>query len=269
MTSDELVGCLFEPIADYVEAHFRELSDDQLNKFRPLEIRNHGIELSWFGETIRRAVPDLVRYIRTVGPDLVLRDGTEIELKAASDCWPQYMAGAEMLRGWRRKYLNHPDHPSFAGCLFLGDGSNESKIEEIRSISEPAVELRAHRLFQDAVGNRWVLGLLLRADWPGERSASRPMLVMQPHPLNAMQTDKGANKMLHIKHPVIDAELLDLYKTVNPESETKEILETFLVSLLDVFAKARKPLSLRRHEIGYTVDGPNGKGKTKGSHLNY
>lgn len=40
MTSDELVGCLFEPIADYVEAHFRELSDDQLNKFRPLGIRN-------------------------------------------------------------------------------------------------------------------------------------------------------------------------------------------------------------------------------------
>lgn len=165
MTSDELVGRLFEPIARHVEAYFGELSHDQLNEFRPREIRNHGIEVSWFGGMIMRALPDLVRSIRTRGPDLLLFDGTEIELKAASDCWPQYMAGTEKSAGWR-KYLNHPNHPSFAGCLFLGDGSKESKIEEIRRISRPAVELRAYRLFKDARDDCWVLGLLLRTDWP-------------------------------------------------------------------------------------------------------
>jgi len=166
MTQEKLVSRLFKTVAAYLRGFERELEE-----FRVSGVVNHGIE-PWFGVKIKEAVSELVLDIRPRGPDLILRDGTEIELKASTNCGSTYMAGTSIKdRGWQIMYLHRP---KFAGCLFLGDGfrdksSVEDKIKQITDLANPdVVKFHKHQgpALRDAGGNYWLLGLLLRTDWP-------------------------------------------------------------------------------------------------------
>ena len=90
------------------------------------------------------------------------------------------MAGTDKSNPWQ-KYHNHPRHPMFGGCLFLGGFKNLSKnedkikktikgkIADIKDEANPDV-VKLHdppRYFPDPSDKHWwLLGLLLRTDWP-------------------------------------------------------------------------------------------------------
>ena len=73
-----------------------------------------------------------------------------IELKAATDLNPTY------LREGATKYCV-PKYSTFAGCLFLGDGSDDSKINQL---SKGGIELLASQKIYDGAGT-WLVGLLV------------------------------------------------------------------------------------------------------------
>jgi hypothetical protein len=98
-----------------------------------------GIE-GWLKVQVVAALGSLVKRLQNKGLDLLLASGVEIELRAATDLnIPRLSAGA-----------------SVAPCLFVGEGSDESRIA---SFQKHGVDLLAHQFFSDGA-EQWVLGLL-------------------------------------------------------------------------------------------------------------
>jgi len=107
--------------------------------------KNSGIQ-GWFKVETIAALRDYVKEVRDKGPDLVLEiheNKMGIELVAASDSNPFNIK----LRTTQFKTL----------CLFLGDGSDKERIEEL--LSDRDVEVVTHETFRDD-GNRWIIGLV-------------------------------------------------------------------------------------------------------------
>lgn len=134
---------VFAHVADRVNA-----KRDYLPQFHGF--KNQGLE-GWFTVQAILALGERVERIQlNNGPDLVLRDAAaviEVELKAASDLNPSWV-----LRD-AKKYLSRPN---FAGCVFLGDGTDEGKMDSLCSDEE--VQLYTHRRFHDGTG-WWLIGL--------------------------------------------------------------------------------------------------------------
>src|SRR6266496_1791930 len=74
-----------------------------------------GVE-GWFKIIVALALQGRISRIRGKGVDVLLRDGTEIELRAGSDLYIGYL-----VKGITEK-------PTAAACLFLGDGRNPAKL---------------------------------------------------------------------------------------------------------------------------------------------
>ena len=101
---------------------------------------NIGIE-GWFKVEVIAALNGKVKKIQNKGPDLLMQDRTEIELKAATDLNTNYIfSGAS-------KY-NVP-------CLFLGDRNNINQIQKLKSNNKFQVEYKA---FNDGNGD-WIVGI--------------------------------------------------------------------------------------------------------------
>lgn len=125
-----------------------------LNEFYGSDVpATAGIE-GWFTVQVILTLGEDVKTMNlTRGPDLGLRgvDSTIwLELKGAANLCRDY------LHKGVTKYCDDSRFPNFAGCLFLGDGSDESKIDEL---SEGGVELIEREIIPN--GERtWIVGLL-------------------------------------------------------------------------------------------------------------
>ena len=125
---------VFPPVARRIQNRADSLRG--LKRFR-----RTGIE-GWLKVEVVAALGDIVKRFRNKGPDLMLASGAQIELKAATD-------------------LNVPWLSRCAAqvpCLFLGDGSDESRIGRFQQYG---VDLVAHQFFSDGA-EKWVLGLIRR-----------------------------------------------------------------------------------------------------------
>jgi hypothetical protein len=150
----DLVRDVFEPVAQRVESRRDSLTE--LHRFNARQVGS-GIGLeAWFKVEVVKALGKLVKRICNKGPDLELADDdltVMIELKASTDLNTSLKKGSGSPGEAVTKYCHMPN---FAGCLFLGDGSEDSKINQL---SKDGVELLASQKIHDGVGT-WIVGLL-------------------------------------------------------------------------------------------------------------
>jgi len=102
---------------------------------------NSGIE-GWFKVEIIAVLGDRVEALKNKGPDLLLKDGTKVELKA----------GTNFSRAWFVEPIRKYDVP----CLFLGDGTGQT---EFPITSRDDFEVVGCQVFSDGSGE-WMISLL-------------------------------------------------------------------------------------------------------------
>lgn len=112
---------------------------DSLREVR--RFRRSGIE-GWLKVEAVAALGQKIEALQNKGPDLLLRTGDKIQLKAATDLNIQY------IREGATKYGTP--------CIFLGDGDDGERIERI---SGGGVKLVDRQVLSDGV-NQWVVGIV-------------------------------------------------------------------------------------------------------------
>ena len=126
---------IFAPVARRVESRADSLRG--LKRFQ-----RTGFE-AWLKVEVQAALGDKVVRLMNNGPDLVLTSGERAELKAATDLNVSYLSqGATK------------DH---VPCLFLGDGSDMSRMARF---ADHGVEVIAQHRLSDGSEN-WVIGLIV------------------------------------------------------------------------------------------------------------
>lgn len=131
MTDEELRRTVFQPLVLHLRAQANSLQ--AIRRFR-----GGGIE-GWFKVEVVAALVDRVESIRNKGADLILKDATEIELKAGCGL------DAAHIRKGALKYG--------VPCLFLGYGGNLDLLDNEQ------VTLLAHAHLCDGHDN-WTVGLI-------------------------------------------------------------------------------------------------------------
>jgi len=105
-----------------------------------------GIE-GWFKVEIVAVLGEKVRSLQNKGPDLVIedgtKDGTEVELKAATD--------------FNRAWFLDPIDKFGCACLFLGDGTGRTGF---KASAKDNFEVVGSEVFRDGLGGRWIIGLV-------------------------------------------------------------------------------------------------------------
>lgn len=101
-----------------------------------------GIE-GWFKVEIVAALKNKIAELQNKGPDLLLEDNTEIELKAITDFNPVYFIEGSL------KY----DCP----CIFLGDAGDPKRIAELTSNS--GIKIVGYKMFNDGESD-WIIGMI-------------------------------------------------------------------------------------------------------------
>ena len=153
-----LVSDVFEAVAERIKSQCDSHSlRDFLSKRYPSGVPKNAGFVCWFREEVKEAIGDLFEGLYYRGPKLRLSDGDStvmLDLKAAADL--NYSDKNSSPREGVKKYCDNRDYPTFAGCLFLGDGSDDSKINKL---SAGNIELIAQRKIHDG-GRTWIVGLL-------------------------------------------------------------------------------------------------------------
>ena len=125
---------IFEPVAARVRRRI-----DSLRNIR--RFPRTGIE-GWFKVEIVAALNKGVRRLQNKGPDLLLVDGTEIEIKAATD--------------FHKGFFLDPIRKYSCSCLFLGDGTNPSTLT--KNVND-GLEIVGYEVISDGE-NDWIIGLV-------------------------------------------------------------------------------------------------------------
>lgn len=126
---------IFKPVA----ARIRQRAES-LRKVK--RFPKTGIE-GWFKVEITVALDEKIRSLQNKGPDIMLDDGTEIELKAATD--------------FHKGFVLDPIRKYGVPCLFLGDGTNSDKLTKIANSYD--LEIVGHEVINDGE-NDWLIGLV-------------------------------------------------------------------------------------------------------------
>jgi hypothetical protein len=138
MMSDHSPKDVFLIVSDHIKQKKKSLR--QVKSYK-----NAGIE-GWFKVETIAALQDYVKEVRNKSPDLVVEvheNRMEIALIATTDFNPFNIK----LRALQHKTL----------CLFLGDGSDKEKIEEL--LSDTDIDFVNRETFRDN-GNKWIIGLI-------------------------------------------------------------------------------------------------------------
>lgn len=141
MKSQILKNEVFPVILRHIEQRKASLVPMKAGKFS-----RTGIE-GWFKVEIVAALANTehaVDKLRNKGPDLVLKDGTEIELKAATDF------NINGLRTETKKLSKQ------TFLLFMANGLDKNRIKKLDDFED--IELLCHECFSDGE-NEWIVGL--------------------------------------------------------------------------------------------------------------
>lgn len=151
----DVVSDVFDPVAKHIESRLEHLHNFLQERHGRKVPRNAGLERDWFNDEVREALIDLDPTIQRIGPDLVLHRGDStimVDLQAATD-----LNITDTNTSPREGVKRHGDVEGYAGCIFLGDGSDESRI---RQLSGDGVQLRESRISYHR-DRTWILGLLV------------------------------------------------------------------------------------------------------------
>ena len=130
----DLKSDIFYPVVERIRQRV-----DSLRKIK--RFKRVGIE-GWF--KVVAALGEKIEAIKSRGLDLLLKDGTKIELKAATDLHKGFFINPI------RKYEYQ------ASCLFLGDGTNPNILTKN---SSDDIEIVAYEVISDEIGD-WIIGLV-------------------------------------------------------------------------------------------------------------
>jgi hypothetical protein len=131
----DLYRDVFQPVAARVTER-----TDSLRSVK--HFLNSGIE-GWFKVEIVAALGDKVTSIKNVGPDLTLEDGTNIEIKAATN----------FDKSW---CILYPLKKYGTPVLFLADGE---RPEKFTSGQNDTFEIVGRQIISDGMNN-WLLGMV-------------------------------------------------------------------------------------------------------------
>jgi hypothetical protein len=132
----DLIKDIFKPVVVRICNKLESLAKSRIKRFPKT-----GIE-GWFKVEVVAALSEKVIKLQNRGPDLILENGLEIELKAATDLNPAIRDGA----------LNYSCH-----CLFLGNGDDASRIEKLKQ--DPSIKIVDYDLFSDGE-SKWIVGII-------------------------------------------------------------------------------------------------------------
>ncbi len=127
---------IFDPIAKRIVER-----SDSLRVVKKLS--RSGIE-GWLKVEAAAALDEKLVAFQNKGPDLLLKENLQIELKAATDLSPSWIVKDGALR------YNCP-------CLFVGDGQRR-RIDRLRA--DARVTLLAYEVFSDGQ-NPWIIGIVV------------------------------------------------------------------------------------------------------------
>ena len=125
---------IFDPVAERI----RQKADSLRNIKR---FPRAGIE-SWFKVEIVAVLGNRVRQVRNKGPDILFDDGTEVEIKGATD--------------FHKGFFVDPVRKYKCPCLFLGDGKNP---DILKKNADKWIEIVGYEIFSDGEGD-WLIGLV-------------------------------------------------------------------------------------------------------------
>ena len=131
----DLKKIIFHPVAAKIRGKADSLKE--IKRFPKT-----GIE-GWLKVEVVAALGKKIIALKNQGPDLILKNGLQIELKAATDLNLAY------IRDGALKYR--------CPCLFLCDGNDPNRIEAIGK--DPQIRFIAHEIFSDGE-NKWVIGII-------------------------------------------------------------------------------------------------------------
>ena len=126
---------IFQPVVSRIR--------ERIDSLQGFKLFFSGIE-AWLKVEVVAALRGKVEALQNKGPDLLLRGGQQIELKAATDL------NLSWIRGGALKYGSP--------CLFLGDGSNPSQIEALKRDSK--INLIVHEILSDGK-SEWIIGIIV------------------------------------------------------------------------------------------------------------
>ena len=126
---------IFHPVAARIQTKADSLKE--IKRFP-----RTGIE-GWLKVEVVAALGKKIIALKNQGPDLIFENDLKIEIKAATDLNLAY------IRDGALKYR--------CPCLFLGDGSDPSRIEAIEK--DPQIRFIGHEIFSDGE-NKWVIGII-------------------------------------------------------------------------------------------------------------
>jgi hypothetical protein len=125
---------VFDPVVERIRKNIDSLPN--IKRFH-----RTGIE-GWFKVEIVAVLGNRIRSLQNEGPDFILEDGTEIELKAATD--------------FHKGFFLDPIRKYGSPTLFLGDGSN---IDTLTKNINDDIEIVGSEVISDGV-NKWLIGLV-------------------------------------------------------------------------------------------------------------
>ena len=126
---------IFQPVLARVEKR----ADSLINIMR---FANSGIE-GWFKVEITAALGEKVDKLQNVGADLKLQDGTEVEIKAATNFGKDWC-------------ITHPVQKYGKAVLFLAGGASPERLEKAR---DDSFEIVACEGFL-AGTHHWLIGMV-------------------------------------------------------------------------------------------------------------
>ena len=131
---------VFIPVAIRIKAR-----SDSLQEFRRFWAA--GIE-GWFKVEVVAALGEKVKALQNKGPDLLLKDDIEMELKAATD----------FHLGWFKKYSGIPVLFIAGGAMNLDEDSKETqkRLEKLKGVGE----IIGLEFFGDG-RNTWIIGMVI------------------------------------------------------------------------------------------------------------
>jgi len=127
---------IFKPIVKRVKSNKYSLKE--LRRFA----KNMGFE-GWLKVEAIAALGKKVKKVKNKGADLVLKGGTEIELKCATNFSLSWIKNGAL------KYKTP--------CLFLGDGSDKEKFSKLKS--DVDIMVIDYETFNDSI-NDWIIGMI-------------------------------------------------------------------------------------------------------------
>ena len=213
--------------------------NDRVDSIDPVFQFKTGIE-GWFKVELvyaLKALGEKVIALKNKGPDIILTEGLQIELKAATDFNPSYLRDGAL--------------KDKVPCIFLGSGERNSNIERLKSMSQ--IQVIDIIVFRGI--HKWAVGCIIpkvfmhKIKGTGNEGPANPEIHKQSS-INDLNNDMLPRRTQ--KEPLISKRL----RLLNPSSDKMTDREDDILSVggtwEELIAKVRIEAKKMNNKIHYT-----------------